>query len=54
LIFVDTNVFYNVLFDTKFTPAATKFIEQQQELATSFAVVNELVFVSVRNLCEER
>ncbi len=54
MIFVDTNVFYNVLFNTKFTSSARRFIDQHQELATSPTVINELILVAVRNLCEER
>jgi predicted nucleic acid-binding protein len=54
LIFLDTNVIYNLLFETKFSPAARRFIEHHNELATSSNVINELISVSVRNLCEER
>ncbi|MFB3764330.1 MAG: PIN domain-containing protein [Methanotrichaceae archaeon] len=54
MIFVDTNVFYNSLFDTKFSTSARGFIEANQELATSSSVVNELILVAIRNLCEER
>jgi predicted nucleic acid-binding protein len=54
LIFVDTNVFYNSLFDTKFSASARSFIEVNQELATSSSVINELILVAIRNLCEER
>ncbi len=54
MIFVDTNVFYNSLFDTKFSASARSFIELNQELTTSSAVINELILVAIRNLCEER
>ncbi len=54
MIFVDTNVLYNIIFETKFTDYALAFIETHQELATSVTVIHELVYVSVRDLCEER
>ena len=54
MIFVDTNVFYNSLFDTKFSASARGFIEANHELATSSSVINELILVAIRNLCEER
>ncbi len=54
MIFVDTNVFYNSLFDTKFSISARRFIELNQELVTSSSVINELILVAIRNLCEER
>jgi len=54
VIFIDTNVFYNAFFDTKFSDSARRFIDQNHKLVTSSTVINELIFVSVRNLCEER
>jgi len=54
LIFLDTNVIYNLLFETKFSAAARRFIENNNELATSSNVINELISISIRNLCEER
>jgi len=54
LIFVDTNVFYNILFDAGFSSSARKFIEIEQPLATSTSVINELVFVAIRRACMER
>jgi predicted nucleic acid-binding protein len=48
LIFVDTNVFYNSLFDTKFSASARGFIEANNELATSSSesVLRKHVLVS--------
>jgi len=54
LIFVDTNVIYNILFETRFTDRALRFIETCQELVTSATVIHELIYVSIRDLCEER
>ncbi len=53
LIFVDTNVFYNVIFDNKFTDCALNFLETHKGLATSPTVVHELIYVSIRDLCEK-
>lgn len=54
MIFIDTNVFYNIFFDTKFSDSARRFIEKNHNLVTSSTVLNELIFVSVRDLCMER
>lgn len=54
MIFIDTNVFYNIFFDTKFSEFARRFIEKNHNLVTSSTVLNELIFVSVRDLCMER
>ncbi len=54
MIFVDTNIFYNIIFETKFTDYALKFIETYHELVTSATVIHELIYVTVRDLCEER
>jgi predicted nucleic acid-binding protein len=54
LIFVDTNVIYNIIFETRFTDRALRFIETCQEPVTSATVIHELIYVSIRDLCEER
>jgi predicted nucleic acid-binding protein len=54
VIFVDTNIFYNAFFETSFSNSARRFIDQNQKLVTSSTVINELIFISVRDLCEER
>ncbi len=56
MIFVDTNVLYHITFDNKFTDYALNFVEthQNQELVTSASVIHELVYISARDLCEER
>jgi len=54
VIFIDTNVFYNIFFDTKFSDFARRFIEKNHNLVTSSTVLNELIFVSIRDLCMER
>lgn len=54
MIFIDTNVFYNFLFETRFSASARRFIESHDDLATSSNVINELISVSVKNLCEKK
>ena len=52
MIFVDTNIFYSVFFDTEFSVRVRRFVESEQRLVTSFVVVNELVFLTLRKLSE--
>ena len=54
MIFVDTNIIYNSIFETKFTDRALRFLETSQDLVTSATVIHELIYVSVRDLCEKR
>ncbi len=54
MIFVDTNVIYNIIFETRFTDRALRFLETCQEPVTSATVIHELIYVSIRDLCEER
>jgi len=48
LIFVDTNIFYNILYETELTPKARKTVELLVELVISAIVYNELVHVTFR------
>jgi len=48
LIFVDTNIFYNILYETELTPRAKKAIELLEEPVTSVIVYNELLHVTFR------
>ncbi len=52
-IFVDTNVFYNYLFETELTEKAKKILLRKEKLFTSFTVVNELVYIISRKLAEK-
>ena len=54
MIFVDTNIIYNIIFETKFTDRALRILETCPELVTSATVIHELIYVSIRDLCEER
>jgi len=49
-IFIDTNIFYNILFETNLTQVARKLLEEYEEnpFYTSLTVVNELFYVSTR------
>ena len=48
--FIDTNVFYNILFETSLTQIARKLLEDYEEsmFYTSLTVVNELLYISAR------
>lgn len=49
-VFIDTNIFYNILFETNLTHAAQKLLEDYEEnkFYTSLTVVNELLYISAR------
>ena len=49
-VFIDTNIFYNILFETKLTQAARKLLEDYEECLfhTSLTVINELLYISTR------
>ncbi len=49
-VFIDTNVFYNVLFKTNLTRTARKLLEEfeDKEFYTSVTVVNELLYIATR------
>ncbi len=49
-VFIDTNIFYNVLFETNLTRNARKLLEDYEEnkFYTSLTVINELLYISTR------
>ncbi len=49
-VFIDTNIFYNILFETSLTQIARKLLEDYEEsmFYTSLTVVNELLYISTR------
>ena len=49
-VFIDTNIFYNVLFETNLTRKARKLLEDYEEnkFYTSLTVINELLYISTR------
>ena len=49
-VFIDTNIFYNILFETSLTRVARKLLEdfEENKFHTSLTVVNELLYISTR------
>ncbi|MEB2836747.1 MAG: PIN domain-containing protein [Desulfurococcales archaeon] len=49
-VFIDTNIFYNILFETSLTRKARKLLEDYEEnkFYTSLTVINELLYISTR------
>ena len=49
-VFIDTNIFYNILFETSLTHTARKLLEDYEEnkFYTSLTVINELLYISTR------
>ena len=54
MILLDTNVFYNFLFETELTERATKILEMDEEFCTTFTVLNEVVYIISRKLAERK
>ena len=54
MIFVDTNIFYNILYETELTPRAREVIELLVEPVTSVIVYNELLHVTFRAYARRR
>ncbi len=48
MIFVDTNIFYDILYETELTPIARRAVELLVEPVTSVIVYNELLHVTFR------
>ena len=55
-IFIDTNVFYNILFKTQLTDRARKLLEELEgrSFYTSLIVVNELLYISAAKYYRQR
>ncbi|WP_052296955.1 PIN domain-containing protein [Pyrolobus fumarii] len=49
-VFIDTNTFYNILFETRLTRTARRLLEDYEDIEfyTSLTVVNELLYVATR------
>ena len=55
MIYVDSNVFYNYLFETPLTAAAFRILEENRgKLVTSFSTVEETTYVVLRKLLSEK
>ncbi|MEL9909036.1 MAG: PIN domain-containing protein [Desulfurococcus sp.] len=49
-VFVDTNIFYNILFKTSLTQTARNILEEfeNRKFHTSLIVLNELLYIATR------
>ena len=49
-VFIDTNIFYNILFETSLTRKARMLLEDYEEntFYTSLTAINELLYISTR------
>jgi predicted nucleic acid-binding protein len=54
LIFVDTNIFYNILYRTELTPEARRAADMLVDPVTSMIVYNELLHVTFRAYARRR
>ena len=54
MIFLDTNIFYNYLFETELTENAEKILSLGEDFVTSFTVINETIYVIIRKLAERK
>ncbi len=54
VILLDTNVFYNFLFETELTDKAVEILEMDEEFCTTFTVLNEVVYVISRKMAEKK
>ncbi len=55
-LFVDTNIFYNILFRTELTSIARRILEENSDAMfyTSMIVVNELLYISTAKYFRDR
>jgi len=55
VIYVDSNVFYNYLFETPLTASASRILERNRgRLVTSFSTVEEATYVVLRKLLSQK
>ena len=55
MIYVDSNVFYNYLFETPLTASASRILERNRgRLVTSFSTVEEATYVVLRKLLSQK
>lgn len=49
-IYIDTSIFYNILFKTSLTQTARRLLEdyEDRKFYTSLTVVNELLYIATR------
>ncbi len=55
-VFIDTNIFYNILFKTRLTSEARQLLEDLEDKTfyTSLTVVNELLYISTARFYKQR
>ncbi|NJE60166.1 PIN domain-containing protein [Thermococcus sp. 21S7] len=55
VIYIDSNVIYNYLFETPLTKTASSILDENRgELVTSFSTIEESVYVVLRKLLSEK
>jgi len=54
LIFVDANIFYNLIVKTELTVFARSILGRKENLVTSWIPVNEVVYAVFRKIAKER
>ncbi len=54
MIVLDTNIFYNFLFETELTDKTVKILEFEEPLFTTFTVINESLYIISRKIVEKR
>ncbi len=54
MVFVDTNIFYNILFETEYVDISQQLLETIPSPITSYTVVNELIFIVARKAIERK
>ena len=54
MVFVDTNIFYNILFETEYADISQQLLETIPSPITSYTVVNELIFIVARKAIERK
>ncbi len=52
-VFIDTNIFYNILFETEYADESQHILETVLSPVTSYTVVNELLFIVARKSVEK-
>ena len=50
MIVLDTNIFYNFLFETELTDKTVKILEFEEPLFTTFTVINESLYIISRKI----
>ena len=54
MIVLDTNIFYNFLFETELTDKTVRIFEIDEPLFTTFIIINESLYIISRKIVEKR